>query len=635
MCGICGKVLFDGAGKIEEGLLRNMMDVMAHRGPDDEGFYISGPAGLGHRRLAIIDLYTGRQPISNENNTVWVVFNGEIYNYRELREELLQKGHNFRTKTDTEVIIHSYEEYGEDFVSHLRGMFAIAIWDEGDRTLMLVRDRLGIKPLYYYAGNNSFIFASEMKAILQDPSVRTEINVPVIDRFLTYFYTPGPETLIKGIYKLEPGYSLTLKEGKVFLKQYWDLLFPDQTTRQTFTESKAELLDLLQETTRLHMISDVPVGILLSGGVDSTALLNLSMKARNELSTFTIGFEGEDFADERVYARLVAEKFGTKHYETTIEAEDFINYLPNYVWHMEEPVCEPPAIALYYISRLAKDHVKVLISGEGGDEAFAGYQNYRNFLWLEYLKSNSGPFNGIVGSFFDIIGDFSPFRKFKKYAPLMTLPLDSYYYSRTATPFTFFNREFKNLYLAEVRDDIEEKFSKRPTDACFEKITSKDNLSKMLYVDTKTWLPDDLLVKADKITMANSIELRVPLLDHKVLEFAASLPANFKIRGFITKYILKKAFQDKVPEEVIKRKKTGFPVPYRRWFRNELKTYIAEILLDRKTLDRGYFKRGVIEKILSDDSRYSDYSKEIFSLLALELWHRIFYDKESLWKPAN
>jgi len=627
MCGICGKLNFDQNMPVDCGSVIKMMEAMRHRGPDDEGSYISGPIGLGHRRLSIIDLNTGKQPIANEDNTIWIVFNGEIYNYQELRKELIKNGHVFRTETDTEVIIHLYEEYGEKFLSRLRGMFAFALWNETKRELFLARDRVGIKPLYYYCDGTSIIFASEIKAILKDPAVKKEIAYPVIDRFFTYFYTPGIDTLIKNIYKLSPGCFMLIKDGKMKTKHYWDLSFAVCETGLTFREQKEQLLELLRESAQLHMVSDVPVGILLSGGVDSTALLNLSLEAGKKLSTFTIGFDGEDFEDERVYAKLAAEKFGSTHYEMTIRASDFVNFLPEYVMHMEEPVCEPPAIALYYISKLAKEHVKVLISGEGGDEAFAGYQNYRNFIFLENLKTILGPANKTASFIFDKLGNYAPLKKIKKYAPLMRMPLDQYYYSRSTTPYDFFNREIDDLYSPEFKSMVSKKFSLEPTDSCFKTIKYTDDvLSKMLYIDTKTWLPDDLLIKADKITMANSIELRVPLLDHKVLEFAANLPSYCKVNGLTTKYILKEVFADKVPVEIIERKKTGFPVPYQRWFRRDLKQYVNDILLDQRTFSRGYFRKGAIEKILAINNAGAEYSKEIFSLLVLELWHRIFVD---------
>ena len=627
MCGICGKVCFDNNIMVNQNLIKNMMDAIHHRGPDDEGMYINGQVGLGHKRLSIIDLNTGKQPVSNEDGKVRVVFNGEIYNFKEFRTFLLQKGHIFKTKTDTEVLVHLYEEYGESFISKLRGMFAFALWDERDKTLILGRDRVGIKPLYFSLTNNSLIFASEIKAILQDPSVRREVDPALIGRFLTFLYLPGTETLIKDIHKLNPGYYLIFKDGKINIRQYWDLNFSGFNSKHSFGDLKERLVDLVRESMRLHMISDVPVGFLLSGGVDSTALLSFAKEDTDkDISTFTIGFEGEQFADERPYARVAAEKFGTKHYEMTMTARDFLDFLPKYVWHMEEPVCEPPAIALYYISKLAKEYVKVLISGEGGDEAFAGYPNYRNMVWMERLKSILGPFNGAISDLINKLAHLNSLRRLKRYAPLMTVSLEEYYYSRTSNPFSYFNKFYNELYTPEFKDKIDKNHSAKPITDYFKNIAHQDNLNKMLYIDAKSWLPDDLLIKADKITMANSLELRVPLLDHKVLEFAAGLPANYKLNRFTTKYILKKAFSNKVPEEILYRKKTGFPVPYESWFRNDLKNTICDILMDRRTLQRGFFEKHAIENLIKQNSNYMDYSKEVFSLLILELWHRIFIE---------
>jgi asparagine synthase (glutamine-hydrolysing) len=628
MCGICGKLYFDNQRPVERQDLSQMMEVIHHRGPDDEGTYLSGPVGLGHKRLSIIDLSTGKQPICNENGTIWIVFNGEIYNYQELRAELAQRGHAFSSQTDTEVIVHLYEEYGADCVSKLRGMFAFAIWDENNKLLFLARDRVGIKPLYYWIGPDRFLFGSEIKAILQDPSVPREIDCRIIDRFLSYYYTPGAETLLKGLLKLPPGFYLVWKDGDCRVSQYWDLHFSKGHQNYAFKNAKADLLDLLKETVRLHMISDVPVGFLLSGGVDSTSLLSLSLGETDKpLSTFTIGFEGEKFADERPYARLAADRYGTRHYDLTIKAEDFAEFLPKYVWFMEEPVCEPPAIAIYYVSKLASEYVKVLISGEGGDEAFAGYQNYRNLVWLERMKKTMGPFAKGLGQVMGKVDKVVPFGRLSKYIPLLSRPLAGYYFSRTSNPFTILNKEFSEIYTHSMGEQIDREFSLRPSVDSISNGDCPDYLARMLYVDTKTWLPDDLLVKADKMTMANSVELRVPLLDHKVLEFAAGLPSSFKLNGFTTKYILKETFKNLVPEEIINRPKTGLPVPYGSWMRKQLRRMVQETLLDQRSIARGYFNREGIEKILSANLNEGSYDKEVFSLLVLELWHCEFIDK--------
>ena len=625
MCGICGKLNFDQKKAVDHGLLKNMAAAMQHRGPDDEGFYLEGQIGLAHKRLSIIDLATGKQPISNENGKIWVVFNGEIYNYQQLRETLIKKGHQFKTKTDTEVIVHCYEEYGRECLSQLRGMFAFAIWNAERKELFLARDRVGIKPLYYSILKDSFLFGSEIKAILCDGTVPRDLDFPAINRFLNYLYLPGEKTLFKSVHKLPPGHYLLAKEGRVETHRYWDLNFSElRNGNLDFSTAKEQLLNLLRETVRLHMISDVPVGFLLSGGVDSTGLLSLSLSETDkEISTFTIGFEGESFADERPYARLAANRYGTNHYDLTINARDFADFLPKYVWHMEEPVCEPPAVALYYISKLASQKVKVLISGEGGDEAFAGYQHYRNIVWLERIKTALGPLKGLGSLFVDNLSKLPGFHRIGKFSPLMVLPFGEYYQGKTSYPLRSFAKRYLTDEFLEIASK-EDPFIRLAGLA--ENVSSKDVLGRMLYIDAMTWLPDDLLVKADKMTMANSVELRVPLLDHQVLEFAASLPPCYKLHGFTTKFILKDTLKDFVPEEIIKRKKTGFPVPYQRWLRNDLKSSIKEILLDDRTIGRGYFEKNIIEDMLNNNKGHLDYSKEIFSLVTLELWHRTFVD---------
>jgi asparagine synthase (glutamine-hydrolysing) len=623
MCGICGKLNFDPDENVPQSLLKAMSDSIVHRGPDDDGYYISGQLGLGFRRLSIIDLAGGHQPISNEDGTVWIVFNGEIYNFQELREELIKKGHIFRTRSDTEVIVHQYEEYGESGIEGLRGMFAFAIWDQNQKKLLLARDRIGIKPLYYGLTPRSLVFGSEMKAVLQDPEVTREILPSTIDRFLTFGYVPGEETLFKGIYKLPPGSFMVVKNGKTEVKQYWDLHFTSGSI--TLKDAEEQLLEILEESVRLHMISDVPVGFLLSGGVDSTAMLSLaSRKTDRPISSYTVGFADSGIADERPFARLAAEKYGSEHHEISISSKEFADFLPQYVWHMEEPVCEPPAVALYYVSKLARNYVKVLISGEGGDEAFGGYQNYRALLWIERIKRVAGPLKGALSKALSLLYEVIPWERLGKYLPLFDVPFESYYYSRASSPFYFFNAHYKDAYSDDFCNQINKQRSLLPVTRLLSKNGSKDVLSRMLYVDTKTWLPDDLLVKADKMTMASSLELRVPLLDHKLLEFAAKLPSNFKVHGLTTKYIAKRALGKQIPAEILKRRKAGFPVPYEKWLQTDLRDSIHDVLLDRETLSRGYFRKSAIEKLLRDNSESGAHAKDIFSLLVLELWHRQF-----------
>ena len=375
------------------------------------------------------------------------------------------------------------------------------------------------------------------------------------------------------------------------------------------------------------MISDVPVGFLLSGGVDSTALLSCAVNETDKrISTFTIGFSGNEFADERPYAQLAAARFGTDHHEITISAKQFSDFLPKYVWHMEEPVCEPPAVALYYVSKLASEHVKVVLSGEGGDEAFGGYQNYRNLLLLERGKKLTRYFNGALGEILGSLGRIPGFHRAGKYAPLMRASFPEDDYSRVSNPFSYFNRHKESLYTDDFRQALPSPNGYTPIKALSARVKDQPILNQMLYIDTKTWLPDDLLVKADKITMANSLELRVPLLDHRVLEFAATLPIDYKVKGFTTKRILKKAFERQVPPEILKRKKTGFPVPYALWLRGNLKDYVRDVLLSNKALQRGYFRKAAIERILARHQNGDQVAKEIFSLLTIQLWHEQFAD---------
>ena len=636
MCGICGKFFFDREASVSEVLVKNMADAIAHRGPDDEGFYISGQIGLGFRRLSIIDLGGGHQPLSNEDGTVWIVFNGEIYNYQALRRELIAKGHTFRTKTDTEVIVHLYEEYGTDCVQHLRGMFAFAIWDARERALFLARDRVGIKPLYYFVDKKFLAFGSELKAILADPAILREVDTELIDRFLTYYYMPGGQTLLRNLFKLEPGHTLLAKDGTFEVRRYWDLNFSESDVSQPTRDFEQQLLELLDETVQLHMISDVPVGFLLSGGLDSTAMLSFAaQKTDKAISTFTVGFSSDGVVDERPFARLAAEQFGSKHYELSISSEDFARFLPSYVWHMEEPVCEPPAIALYYISKLASQHVKVLVSGEGGDEAFAGYENYRNIFWFEQMKAALGPLQRPIAQGMTLLGRKLNSRVFTKYGARMGVPFGDYYFSRTSSPFELFPRERSNLYSEAMAERVNADQSVMVTREYLSKAANYGLLNKMLYVDTKTWLPDDLLVKADKMTMANSVELRVPLLDHKVLEFAAGLPRDQKVRRLTMKYLAKRALRRRVPKAILSRRKAGFPVPYRAWLRTNLVDWVSEILLDPRTLGRGYFRQDMVEKLIKLNSNGADYSKELFSLVVLELWHRTFADWDSAMTPVE
>lgn len=636
MCGIAGMVSLDGEMPVSAELIRRMTSVMAHRGPDGDGHYVAGPVGLGHRRLSIIDVHTGGQPMCNEDGTVWVTFNGEIYNFVALRTGLKARGHVFRTESDTEVIVHLYEDFGEECVSHLKGMFAFAIWDARNRRLFLARDRVGIKPLYYTKTDTALLFASEIKGLMQDASVARRIDPRAIDRFLTYYYLPGESTLFENIYRLEPGYCLTVSDGRIAKRQYWDLNFKTTTSLRRFDDAVEALQNILSRTVRDHLISDVPVGVLLSGGVDSTGMLRYATEHSAEpVRTFTVGFPGEDFADERPYARLAAAAFGARHEEITITANDFQELLPMYAWHMEEPVCEPPAIALYSVARLARDaSVKVLLSGEGGDEAFGGYNKYGYLQALEAMKVLFGPAKGLLRVTMNSLAHLG-LSQLRNFTPMLGLPLSQYYFSCSSSPFTPFNRHKTLLYNESMVAALGDQISDDPTRTLFKRVAGLPLLHQMLHVDTKTWLPDDLLIKADKMTMAASVELRVPFLDSDVLEFAASLPAHHKLRGWPPKRVLRAALSDSVPKEILRRKKVGFPVPYDRWLRNELSEFAHETILGQNSGLSEYFSRKSMRCIIETNSRGQGGSQEVFSLMVLELLHQKFVRDWEILAPVE
>ncbi|HZV35610.1 MAG TPA: asparagine synthase (glutamine-hydrolyzing), partial [Verrucomicrobiae bacterium] len=426
MCGIAGKLVFDNAAKVEAADIHAMLAPMSHRGPDAQGIHLDRNVGLGHLRLSIIDLSTGGQPMTNEDKTVWVVFNGEIYNFRQLRNRLISKGHVFHSQSDTEVIIHLYEELGPDCVRELRGMFAFAIWDARKKRLFLARDRVGIKPLYFCQTDKAFYFASELKGIIADRNVSRQINLDALRQFFCFNYVPGEETLLKSVRKLLPGHYLMVENGRAFQREYWDLRFTQKRWYTPWEEAVHELHGLLRTAVKDHMIADVPVGVLLSGGVDSSAILSFAAGATDKtVHSFTVGFDGKEVVDERPYARLSAKKYGTEHHEISISSKDFWDFLPSYVSHMEEPVCEPPAVALYYVSKLARGHVKVLLSGEGGDEAFAGYPNYPTMMRVDKIRAATGPLARTAGIAATLAGRVARERRLVRYGAALGRPLQS------------------------------------------------------------------------------------------------------------------------------------------------------------------------------------------------------------------
>jgi len=649
MCGICGEIDFNKGVKI--GPIQRMCKLLTHRGPDDEGMVFikdshylemkkpfelpSGQdgfeVGLGHRRLSIIDLSAaGHQPMCNENGKIWIVFNGEIYNFQEARETFEKNGHSFKSKSDTEVILHAYEEWGVECLNHFRGMFAFAIWDSNLQRLFLARDRLGKKPLVYFHQNGHFAFASEIKALLQVPGVERRVNINALHHYLTYQYVPSPETIFEGIKKLPPAhYLLYDRAGNLKIERYWKLNF--NSSHQTHTDLQ-ELEDRiraeLEESVKLRMISDVPLGAFLSGGVDSSLVVGIMAKlSGNPVKTFSIGFEEKEF-DELSYARIVSNHFSTEHHEFIVKP-DAIEILPKLVWHYNEPFADSSAIPTYYVASLTKDFVKVVLTGDAGDENFAGYPRYLRSQWVacftkipEKLRKDLLP--NFLRAFSTLHWREKTLNRLSDFMESLSADQARNY----AEQIKIFNaKEKEDIYTEDFRKKVEKI---NPLDFLmkkFEESVTEDFLEQLLYVDMNSYLPEDLLVKMDIATMANSLEARVPFLDHKFMEFVAGIPPHLKLKGTKAKFILKTAFKDLLPDPIFKRKKMGFVVPVSRWFRNELKNYVYEILLDPRTLNRGYFKREGIERLLNDhiELRY-DHSARIWALLFLEIWFRVFID---------
>lgn len=622
MCGIFGILLKDMNKAVNPQWVRDITAAMVHRGPDDDGVYTDKNVGLGHRRLSIIDLSGGHQPVFNENGSVCVVFNGEIYNFIELRNELETAGHKFLTKSDTEVIVHSYEEWGKDCINKLRGMFAFAIYDKAHKRLFIARDRVGIKPLYFYNDRKAFVFSSEIKPILKTGFVLPEVNTEMIDFYMTLGYVPAPQTLFKNIYKLEPGHYMIVDKEGVKESEYWSIkIRPNNGCEPSFSESSEKLLELLSGCVRSHLLSDVPVGVFLSGGIDSSTVVGLMSQMLNTpVQTYSVGYDDAVEVSELGFAKKIAEKFKTEHHEFILKPSNFIGSVETFLYYSEEPIVESAAIALYQLSKLARSTVTVLLSGEGADELFGGYPLYWKMGKIESLYQLLRFAPSLKADvFFRLLPE-----KFQKYLSWATVPFEQRYKTVPCDITTYIKNR---MYTKDFKKTIDGR-----VDVFFEdiflRLSGKSILQKMLYIDTKYWLPDDLLLKADKMTMATSVELRVPFLDHKLLEFAFNLPDNYKTNGAKGKLILKKAVEGILPEEIIHRQKRGFPVPISKWFSSDFYQVASEILLDNKALSRGYFNRAYMENILRDHNRgRQDLSRRIFSLVILELWHRAYIDR--------
>ncbi len=624
MCGIAGILGREPGYVVDSERVRRMCQELVHRGPDDQGLFVKGPVGLGMRRLSIIDLVSGHQPIHNEDKTVWVVFNGEIYNFPDLRAELENSGHYFYTNSDTEVIVHLYEEFGADCVRKLRGMFAFAIYDERRQRLLLARDRLGIKPLHYALVDEGLLFGSEIKALLAGAPELREIKLESLLRYFYFGYIPDPHTAFARIRKLPPGHLLEFSQGQIRVRQYWEL--PPYGTSEPRSEGECleELEYRLAEAVRIRLISDVPLGVLLSGGVDSSTVVALMARASSRpVKTFSIGFRSEDF-NEACYARAVAQHFATEHHELIVEPriEETLDRLTRV---LEEPFGDPSIIPTYHVSRLARQHVTVALSGDGGDELFAGYDRYQ--IELQRRKYNLIP--GWAGRLYrnQIYARLPSRVPGRRYLFNLSLPAGDRYLD-SISPLPACDRErslFSDEFLAwaDAQASPRELF-RQHVDQC----PASDPLSRLQYLDTKTYLPADILTKVDRMSMATSLEVRVPFLDHVFVEWVTQLSPSWKLRSGRPKYILKKlAERLGIPRRVLNRPKQGFALPLTHWLRKELKTDLLEILLEPRTLQRGYFKSRAIHHLLREHwSGRRDRSSEIWLLLIFELWHRNFLE---------
>jgi len=628
MCGICGVYNAQSNEPVSQQLIEHMTRLISHRGPDDDGAYLDGAVGLGFARLSIIDLGGGHQPMSNETGDVWIVFNGEIWNYKALRNELLEKGHQFRTNSDTETIIHAYEEYGVGCVARLHGMFGFAIWDGPRKRLLLARDRAGKKPLYYTYVDGDIIFASEIKSLLCHPRVKRQADPQALADFLSVRYVPGPATLFANIYKVQPGHWLLCGNGTLREECYWDFTF-GKTEHRPIEEYIQGIRQHVHRAVEERMMADVPLGALLSGGVDSSIVVGtMSQLTSQPVKTFAVGFDVPEYS-ELPFARLVAEHFGTEHHELVVKFSDLSDYWPLLTWHRDEPVSEPSDLGVYLISKLARQHVKVVLSGEGGDELFAGYPKYVVDWMANYYHLLPAAIRDLV---ITPLLDSLPYsmRKVKFAARSLSQPAPQ----RWMNWFGVFNGQLKeDLLSASIKASIDLD-SSRAFRRWLEKNPQRDNLSSMLYLDTKIWLPDNLLMKGDKMTMAASLEARVPLLDYKLIEYAASIPSNIKIKPFKAKYLFKQAFADFLPEPILTRKKMGFNVPIGTWFREGQRSLISQLLLSERARSRGFFNDAFVARLLRDHLEgRTNYQAQLFILASLELWFRVFIDNPRLESP--
>src|SRR3989442_4785557 len=617
MCGIAGIVGLRGQ-PVEGSEIRSMCAVMAHRGPDDEGLYLGNGVGLGMRRLSIIDLETGHQPLSNEDGTVWAVCNGEIYNFREVRGELERLGHVFYPGSDSETIVHLYEEHGAACVEKLRGMFALAVWDERRRQLLLARDRLGIKPLYYAEADGRLIFASELKAVLQAPWVERRLSWGAVGHLFTFLCTPARDSIVDGVRKLEPGHFLIAAAGRpIRIERYWEVRFEPAAggTEEDFAQG---LRERLQESVRLHLASDVPLGAFLSGGIDSSAVVaSMARLSPAPVKTFSIGFVEEDFNELR-HARRVAAQFGTEHHELIV-TPDVLGIVDDIAWFLDEPFGDSSALPTYVVSKLASEFVTVALSGDGGDELFAGYDKYLVEERERRHEVLPGPLRRALGTLARLMPNGMRGRNLLHHVSLAGA-------DRYLDASTLFRAAQKRALL---RPDAFERMSRedpwRTEAECLARVEGHW-LSALQYLDLKSYLPLDILTKVDRMSMAHGLEVRVPLLDHPLVEFAATIPADLKLRHGVTKSIFKRAMRGVLPDAVIDRRKQGFAVPLGRWFRGQLGRFVRDLLLSETCRRRGILDQGYVARLLARHDRGRDLDLQLWTLISFELWCRTFLD---------
>jgi asparagine synthase (glutamine-hydrolysing) len=635
MCGISGVVYTDPASRVDRDLFRRLTATLAHRGPDSDGFLFGPGVALGHRRLSIIDLSTGDQPIYNEDRTKAVVFNGEIYNFRSVRAELEQRGHRFATASDTEVIVHAWEEYGDGCLTRFRGMFAIALWDARRRRLLLARDRVGKKPLYYAHDHERILFGSELKALVADPAIKRAISAEAIDDYLSFGSVPAPRTIYQGIQQLPAAHYLVWEDGRIHVAEYWALEY-----RPSGVRTEAEALDqfgvLFSEAVRLRMISDVPLGAFLSGGVDSAAVVAaMSAESDRPVITNTITF-GENSFNEAPYARTVSAALRTDHREVAVEAKA-VDILPTLVWHLDEPFADSSAVPAYYVSKAARQRVTVALSGDGGDEVFAGYEWRYGMNLLESRVRDRIPGRvrrGLLGPLATVWPKADrlprPLR-WKFFLRNVSMePEDAYFHDMSL----FTPADKRALLRPAFRQSLDGYSPAAEFRRHFERVEGLDRLTQILYVDLKTYLANDILVKMDRMAMANSLEVRSPLLDHEIIEFAAGLPADMKYRDGTAKYLLKRYTEERVPASVVRRPKMGFSIPLSAWLRNGLRATAEELLLSDRSLARGYVEPEEVQALWRrHQGGHREHPHQIWALMVLELWHRLFVDQTPSGAP--